>query len=163
MLKFTNYDVVFREIPDETTLAINIANCPNRCPSCHTPELQTDIGQELTSEILDYLIEKHEGITCVCLMGGDNDPEGVMNLLVGLSSYRALVHPDKPYIKTAWYSGRSYFPELWPFVDYIKIGHYDEKLGPLNSPSTNQRLFKIKNEIAPNVEDITMKFWEHAE
>ena len=29
MLKYANYDIVFQEVPDEVTLAINISNCPN--------------------------------------------------------------------------------------------------------------------------------------
>ena len=29
MVRYHNFDIVFAEIPDETTLAINITNCPN--------------------------------------------------------------------------------------------------------------------------------------
>lgn len=31
MLKYVNTGIVFQEIPDETTLAINISNCPCAC------------------------------------------------------------------------------------------------------------------------------------
>ena len=30
MVRYHNFDIVFAEIPCETTLAINITNCPNR-------------------------------------------------------------------------------------------------------------------------------------
>ena len=42
VVRYYNFDIVFAEIPGETTLAINIANCPNRCPGCHSPHLQAD-------------------------------------------------------------------------------------------------------------------------
>ena len=52
-MKYYNYDVVFQEIPDETTLAINISNCPCRCPGCHSKFLWEDVGVELT--VKEYL------------------------------------------------------------------------------------------------------------
>ena len=48
MLKFVGTDIVFQEFPDEVTLAINISNCPCRCPGCHSPFLWKDTGTELT-------------------------------------------------------------------------------------------------------------------
>ena len=41
MLRYTDYDIVFREIPDETTLAVNLAGCPNRCPGCNFVSLSS--------------------------------------------------------------------------------------------------------------------------
>ena len=44
MLKYVNTDIVFQEIPDEVTLAVNISNCPCRCPGCHSEYLWEDVG-----------------------------------------------------------------------------------------------------------------------
>ena len=44
IMKYVNESVVFAEIPDEVTLAINISNCPCRCPGCHSKFLWGDIG-----------------------------------------------------------------------------------------------------------------------
>ena len=55
MLKYADYDIVFQEIPNEVTLAINISNCPNRCVGCHSPYLMEDVGEELNG-ILASLI-----------------------------------------------------------------------------------------------------------
>ena len=70
MLRYTDYDIVFREIPDETTLAVNLAGCPNRCPGCHSPQLQEPIGEPLTEEIVERLLARYgAAVTCFCLMG----------------------------------------------------------------------------------------------
>ena len=46
-------------------------------------------------------------------------------------------------MKIALFSGNENLPlnELQEF-DYIKTGPYVKELGPLNSPTTNQRMFK---------------------
>ena len=45
MLKYVNTGIVFQEIPDEVTLAINISNCPCRCPGCHSRYLPKGVNQ----------------------------------------------------------------------------------------------------------------------
>lgn len=37
MLKYAGYDIVFQEIPDEVTLALNLSGCPNGCPGATVP------------------------------------------------------------------------------------------------------------------------------
>ena len=67
MLRYTDYDIVFREIPDETTLAVNLAGCPNRCPGCHSPQLQEPIGEPLTEEVVERLLARYgAAVTCFC-------------------------------------------------------------------------------------------------
>ncbi len=72
MLKYTDYDIVFQEIPDEVTLAVNLSGCPHRCKGgCHSPHLQQDIGEELNEEAISRLLQLYEhSITCICFMGG---------------------------------------------------------------------------------------------
>lgn len=77
VVRYYNFDIVFAEIPGETTLAINIANCPNRCPGCHSPHLQADAGHVLDAAELRALLERYgRSVTCVCFMGGDAAPHG---------------------------------------------------------------------------------------
>ena len=144
-MKVASYDIVFQEVPGETTLALNISGCPNRCPGCHSPHLWTDTGEELTRELIDGLTARYgSGVTCVCFMGGDNDPEGVMQLAE---------HVHRQGIKTSWYSGRDWVPqrdaapEWWRRLDdgrldYLKTGPYIEACGGLKSETTNQRFYK---------------------
>ena len=77
MLKYVDTRVVFAEIPDEITLAINISNCPCHCKGCHSPYLAEDVGEYLKMSTLLHLCDRNEGITCVAFMGGDSEPEGV--------------------------------------------------------------------------------------
>ena len=80
MLKYTSCEVVFAEIPNEISLAINISNCPCKCPGCHSPYLAEDIGTLLTQRRLKDIIEENKGITCVCFMGGDFEPHYINTL-----------------------------------------------------------------------------------
>lgn len=152
-LKYVNTGIVFSEIPDEVTLSINISNCPCRCPGCHSSYLWQDIGTPLTTTEIDRLIAlyAHE-ITCVSLMGGDAEPYAVTELA-------AHVRQAHPGLKVAWYSGRTVIPAAIhkPLFHYIKTGPYIRHLGPLNSPTTNQRLYKQTPE--GEFVDITHRFW----
>ena len=75
MLKYIDTDIVFQELPDEVTLAVNLSGCPCRCPGCHSSHLWGDAGCELTDEALDSLIEQQrQDITAVSFMGGDAAP-----------------------------------------------------------------------------------------
>lgn len=152
MVKYVDAMVVFEEIPDEIALAINISNCPCHCKGCHSKYLWDDIGDELTFDALDEMIEKNDGITCVCFMGGDSCPSHVNEL----AKHVKKVHPS---LKVGWYSGRD---ELSKDIDvknfdYIKIGHYDEAFGPLNKETTNQILYRIGYGGA--MINITSRFW----
>ena len=77
MLRYTDYDIVFREIPDETTLAVNLAGCPNRCPGCHSPQLQEPIGEPLTEEVVERLLVRYgAAVTCFWRRGWRSSPAG---------------------------------------------------------------------------------------
>ena len=135
-MKFVSYDIVFQEIPDEVTLAFNLSGCPNRCAGCHSPHLQEDTGETLTESVLSALLDVYgNAVTCVCFMGGDSSPDEVLNL----AKFARQFHK-----KTAWYSGSSKLHKnARQCFDYIKLGEYVEKLGGLNSPTTNQRFYRI--------------------
>jgi len=149
MLKYYNYDIVFQEVPDEVTLAVNISNCPNHCPGCHSPHLCKDIGKQLDEETISNMISKYNKcITCFCFMGGDANQDEVIKM----AEY---VH-TKFNKKVAWYSGKQTFPKnITPF-QYLKLGPYNPKYGGLDKKTTNQRMYKINNK---KPVDITNRFW----
>ena len=155
MLKYKDTMVTFSEVPDEISLCINITNCPMMCIGCHSPELRQDIGEYLDLYSLIDLIDANKDITCVCIMGGDADILGVEDIMEDIKTYY-------PNLLTAWYSGRYYIPKNIDLnlYDFIKIGSYQKRLGPLNSKTTNQRMYKIIHDKDNTLEDITSKFWK---
>ena len=160
MLKYLNTQVTFSEVPDEITLCINITGCKIGCKNCHSSYLAEDIGEPLNLDNLVKLIEDNQGITCIAFMGGDASPLDINTL----AQWVKINYP----LKVAWYSGKQ---ELSKEIDlqyfgFIKLGPYIEELGPLNSKTTNQKMYKV----VPNhyedgttgyeLEDITYKFYK---
>lgn len=143
-LKYANTQVVFTEVPNEISLAINITGCTIHCKGCHSQWLWSNKGKELTKDELHNLIKKNKGITTVLFMGGDN-------FIGQLAELAKDIKYHYPNLKIAWYSGRSdlndsgnsRIKELMTYLDYVKIGPYVKQLGGLDSPSTNQKFYRI--------------------
>ena len=154
MVKYCGYYITFQEVPNEVALTFTISNCPYRCEGCHSPWLQKDFGDELTPDIILGLLDKYQGaITCVCFMGTGNDYIALCRLirLVRMYGY-----------KTCVYTGdHRNDVELYDFPDYFKEGQYIEKLGGLDSPHTNQRMWKMCED--GKYHDITSWFWRKKE
>ena len=152
-LKYQGCAVVFQEVPDEITLAFNIAGCPWHCEGCHSPNLWNDVGMSLIDNYARE-IENHPGISCVCFMGGDWDLDEIITLGKWIRT-----HYD---LKTCLYMGPAYadmhtmLSDMYGAFDYIKTGWYMQGKGPLSSPTTNQRFYKINED--RTVEDLTWRF-----
>lgn len=153
-MKYVDTLISFSEIPDEITLCINISNCPNKCEGCHSSWLQENIGIELNNYELYDIINKNSGISCVCFMGGDSNPEEINDLAIKIKSKN---------LKVGWYSGKSKISDKINIknFDYIKIGPYLKDKGPLSDKNTNQKMYKIIHFTGMNsLKDITYKFWK---
>lgn len=153
-LKYLGYTIVFQEVPNEVTLAINISGCQYHCKECHSQYLWEYNGNYIFDDI-DNLLDKYDNlITCVCFMGGDQNQEELVELLKKIKVKK---------LKTALYTGCDNMNlldfEMINNLNYIKIGHYDCELGGLSNRTTNQRFYK-KNEITNDWEDITSIFWK---
>lgn len=142
-LRFSSYDVVLQEIPNEVTLSFTITGCQLACVGCHSEYLwDKNNGEELTDELFLSIVKKYEGvISCVLFMGGE-------------WHFRELIHKLKMVndmgFKTALYTGFNIKqmyrkpPELISELTYLKTGKWIEKLGGLNSSTTNQVLMNLK-------------------
>lgn len=156
MLRYLYQSVIFKEIPNEITLGISITGCQIRCKGCHSRELWEDKGIPLTTDELDKLLSENEGITCLCLFGGEHDIDFLITLLLWVGK-------KWKNIKRAWYCGLDFVPKnkqhIFDVLDYVKVGHYDSELGGLDNPHTNQRLYQISHRIVQNeLYDITECF-----
>ena len=154
-LKYLGYTVALQEVPDEVSLVFNISGCPYRCEGCHSPYLWEDAGEPLLPNVERIVGEYSRLITCVCFMGGDQQ---IADIACAMYWIRA-----KFGLKTCLYSGSDDLERLKvlaPVADYIKVGSYHKELGGLDSPATNQRMYKVegcKGKYAYT--DITSKFW----
>lgn len=143
MLRYSSYDVVLQEVPNEISLCFTITGCPLACEGCHSQYTwDAHFGEPLTADFLKKLIDKYNGtISCVLFMGGEWNIAQLLNL-ISISKAENL--------KTALYTGlnkkqvlRSY-PELFLHLDYIKTGKWIPSLGGLDSETTNQEFLEIK-------------------
>ena len=156
MLKYLYCKEVFSEIPSEISLGVSLSGCTIRCPQCHSKDLWEDKGIPLTVEELYRLLNRHKGITCLLLLGGEHD-------IPALKTLFQEVH-EGTVLRSAWYCGLDAVPEehedIVKYLDYLKTGHYDEKLGGLVSPTTNQILYAVQHNAdgTYNKENINDKF-----
>lgn len=153
-MKYVNIGVVFQEVPDETTLSINISNCPCHCIGCHSEYLWDDVGTPLNVMSLQVMLDEYGAdVTCIAFMGGDSEPKEVDVLA-------AYVKAKMPKLKTAWYSGRRDISDQIHLknFDFVKIGPYVENFGGLDHKTTNQRLYRVEN--GKKLVDITSRLWK---
>lgn len=130
-MKFIYYDIVFQEVPDEVSLCFYISNCGKQCKGCHSPDLQKNIGEELTTDLFQNILNKYKNdITCILFLGGSE--KDILQFL-----------PYTKPLKLAWYT--SDCPKLNLVFDFIKTGPYIKHLGGLTSPKTNQKFYKNIN------------------
>ena len=156
-LKYNGYSIVMQEVPNEVSLAINISGCPHRCEGCHSEYLWRYEGDYISDD-LETIIQKYKDlITCVCFMGGDQNPYELSDLLNKVHGYG---------LKTALYTGEDSLQHIairiLSNLDYCKIGHYNKTLGGLNNKNTNQKML-LWNKQEKKWEDITYLFQKRGE
>lgn len=162
LMRCDGYDIVMQEVPGEVSLAINVTECPYHCVGCHSPHLSESYGKYVKDVLPQALKEYKDLITCVCFMGGDHHPED-------LADQCRYIKANFPNLKIALYTGANSSTGLMEsikYLDYIKLGKYSLVHGGLDSPKTNQVMYKrILSGCPdlPNWEDITHLFWRKHE
>jgi anaerobic ribonucleoside-triphosphate reductase activating protein len=132
MLRFTDEQIAFREVPCEVSLAFTIAGCPLGCKGCHSSySWNSEQGTALTPDYLQQRLQRYQGlISCVLFLGGEWQPTPLLQLLQ-LSRNAGL--------QTCLYTGLDdVSDEIKQQLTYLKTGRWLAERGGLNNSSTNQ-------------------------
>ena len=153
-MKYAEACITFAEVPDEVCLTYSITGCRNQCKGCHSPWLREDYGKDLMEDLVKDIEANANYITCVCFLGEGRNP-GELADCIQIAKNAGL--------KVCLYSGADKLEDIavldYPEadgIDYLKIGSFQERLGGLKSPVTNQHMYRMKD--GKFEEDITYKF-----
>lgn len=139
-LRYGAEQIVWQEVPGETSLAFTITGCPLRCKGCHSSAYRSpSTGEPLTQNYLQQRLRNYRGlISCVLFLGGEWQPELLVPLL-------QLVQTEA--LHTCLYSGfETVHSSLLPHLTYLKTGAWDATRGGLDNPNTNQRLVDLRTQ-----------------
>ena len=131
-MRFLREEIVFQEVPNETSLLFHITNCPHNCNNCHARSInKADVGQKLTDQLFTDIILKYRNlVTCILFWGGEWEEDQLFSKLKIAQDH---------YFKTCLYSGQITISEqLRSRLNYVKLGPYIPHLGGLESSKTNQ-------------------------
>lgn len=152
MLRYSHEQIVWQEVPGETSLAYTIAGCPVGCKGCHSVDTwPAGSGQPLAQDyFLARLALYQDLISCVLFLGGEWQPNALLSLL-RLSKAQGL--------KTCLYTGLdSVSGELSQAIcqelDYLKTGPWVAARGGLENPDTNQKFIHVASG-----EILNFRFW----
>lgn len=144
-LRYSSEEIVWQEVPGETSLAYTITGCPVGCKGCHSVDTwPKGSGIPLSQAYFQQRLAQYQGlITCVLFLGGEWHLEELA-VLLELSK--------KAGLKTCLYTGLEAVPDsLKRWLDYLKTGPWIAELGGLDSPITNQRFMDVKSEQLLNI------------
>lgn len=147
--------ITLNEVPGHIAFYVEIGECTQRCPGCHSPHLWKYVQHKTSFEdlIRKILDAKEEGADAVVLMGGTTNglTEGTLKAIIQIISC---------VLPVALYSGSDNIGEDMKYLTqtdltWLKTGSYKESKGGLRNPETNQRFFVKQNN---KIKEITEVF-----
>lgn len=149
VLRYSSEEIVWQEVPGETSLAYTITGCPVGCKGCHSVDTwPVGSGLELQAGYFAKRLNDYQGlITCVLFLGGEWHHEALLQLLKLAKSQG---------LKTCLYTGLESIPsEITKQLDYLKTGPWVAARGGLDSRASNQRFMNLSSGELLNV-----RFWQ---
>ncbi|AKO44979.1 anaerobic ribonucleoside-triphosphate reductase activating protein [[Haemophilus] ducreyi] len=139
-IRFCSEQIVWQEVPRETSLAFLITGCPLGCKGCHSSDSwKAGSGQILTESYLAECLAKYDRlISCVLFMGGEWHLQKLLSLL-------KLVKAQG--LHTCLYTGLEQFElpaDLLAELTYLKTGRWIAERGGLTSLTTNQHFIDLR-------------------
>lgn len=145
-----SYGITLTEVPDHIALFLEFGNCQLRCKGCHSESLWRPVEKQMTSVDVCSIAKKYKelGANAVVLMGGTTNG-------VPMSDLGELITMLKNNFGNCigLFSGLQKLEAHSEFLcdlRWIKVGPYEESLGGLRSPLTNQRFYEIINNVPIN-------------
>ena len=146
-LPVVNITVTLNELPNHIAVAIEMGNCKQRCKGCHSEWLSIPLPKSAWMELETVMheVNKHvkNGADAIVIMGGTNNGIPLKDLIEAIN---ILSH----YAPIGLYSGLPVKAAIHEVLkeeaklSFLKVGDYKEKLGGLDSKTTNQ-IFYTKN------------------
>lgn len=143
-MRFTSEKVCFQEVPGEIALAYTISGCQVGCKGCHSAETWSPTaGRELTpAYYAQRLSEYRKLISCVLFLGGEWHPQDLRARLMAARQHG---------LHTCLYTGlEDVSSDLKECLTFLKTGPWISRLGGLNVPTTNQRMYDLRTGVCIN-------------
>ena len=138
-MKIYDYDVTFVEVPTEINLTFYVYGCKLNCKNCSWLFANTDSVYELSIEDYKDLLEKYKDkATCIVFLGGEWEENIIDYIKLAQKDYKICLYTGLTYNELL-----NQYPDIIQYLDYLKTGRYIERLGNLDSPTTNQQLLRL--------------------
>lgn len=149
--------ITLNELPNHIAFYIQLAECTIHCKGCHSGFLWGTCEHVSIDYILELAREQIKiGADSIIIFGDINNNIDDNEFFILCKSLSELA-------PVCVYSGASSVErslgktDTLKYLSYIKLGGYDDSLGPLNHSSTNQRLYAVNNGVIDD--DLTYLFW----
>lgn len=138
-MNYANLCIVLQEVPGEISICFSITGCELMCNNCHSSYLwKKENGTPLTlQKYKEILTEYNYLASCVLFMGGEWYEKELEKFLIVAEEFK---------YKTCLYTGETTISNrLLKHLTWVKTGPWIEKLGGLDSKTTNQKFIEVKS------------------